>query len=1280
MDARRGHPVRAEALESRRLLALVTWDGGGDGTLWFDPLNWSNDVMPGPEDDVVISVPGDVTVWHNGPTLPVRSLICDERLTVTGILNVLTTADVNGPMRLTSGSLRGGVWDVRDGAFSCDGGTNRLMGGADVVGDLLMGGSLLARLLVEAGCNFDSIRMTAPSDCSLSLPPGFVLDGTISADGPFARIALTAPGTLTVAPTGAIAPMNGEIGTNLYHASPITLINNGLISMSGEITGPAFVNNGTVRVGTTTAPASCYVKSQQFTNNGTLEAHHALTQVRVEGQWTNAGTFRVAGAAMFLEGTVRTADMGTLRRDGGGSFSFETIDNTGSALVLDDDTGSWAVTTIFGGTLEFRNGHQVTRGRLRDVGVLSPLTPVNITVEGSTRFPSATLNGSAGGNDGILALANNYVLRDPVTMNNGRLLVEQFGIARIGIGTTVTGSGVIGATAGPPTIINQGLIEVTGAGVVIQTPYLNQGVVRTVGAARVEVRRLGINESVFDTGPVGTFELYDHVTHDHGGHITGAGVIHYRQGTHNVSGGLAAFAGDVRIDGSLLTVNFAQPLPPLRSLTIGGVSGSRANLDADMTLDFPVTLGAFATLGGAGNVTFSDVLTWTAGSMVGPGVTDVSAGAVLDMSQVPPGGSGSAERNLGRALRVAGTATARGGTSNYPPALVIHPGGRIDVQAGGTLDLVAGRILGTAGAGSAIDNAGTLTLAGADAAALLESVVLNNAGVLNVGGAGADVQMTNISTFNNTGPLNFLGGSLRLVVSGGTSTPLHVPAGASLSISGAFQFIGTAALGGGGDVALSNGTFAFAPGQFAITGSLAVESGIATIADPLTLASLKIGNGGSVRLDGATTLGQLMLQGQATLDGDGEVIVTNQLTWSSGTIQGVGGITIESAASTEINAVTGTLRLIRRLVNFGTWNQVNRFVSLGDLGTAGRIENRAGATFTLGPGAALTSSSPFGSRLENAGTVRRAGGTGGVSFSGVQLINSGVLRVESGSLTLASGGRQVPGALADVAAAGASLTFGGAWTHEPGSRIAGAGTVSFAGGSHDVDRLDLGEGHARIENGAVLRLADPAPRTGSLTLNAGSRATLLAGAADKVWVTRSLAVTAGSQLDLADNAMVVDYAAGGPSPVGAPSDPNSIFGMIRTGYANGAWNGPGIISSAAAADARTAIGFGEATDVFATFPATFMGQPVDDTAVLLRHTLRGDATLDGQVNLADFNRLAANFGQPPPRTFTRGDFDYDGLVNLADFNVLAGNFGATLGRARVTGADRAGADESAVLN
>jgi hypothetical protein len=64
--------------------------------------------------------------------------------------------------------------------------------------------------------------------------------------------------------------------------------------------------------------------------------------------------------------------------------------------------------------------------------------------------------------------------------------------------------------------------------------------------------------------------------------------------------------------------------------------------------------------------------------------------------------------------------------------------------------------------------------------------------------------------------------------------------------------------------------------------------------------------------------------------------------------------------------------------------------------------------------------------------------------------------------------------------------------------------------------------------------------------------------------------------------------------------------------------------------------------------------------------LMGDANRDARVDLADFDILAANFGQSP-RDFTQGDFNYSGNVNLDDFNLLASRFGAAVAPAGVTG-------------
>src|SRR5689334_18727927 len=62
-----------EVLEDRRLLSVVTWDGGGYGVSWSDRFNWNNpsaadpNSLPGPGDDAVINATG-VTIVHSGGT------------------------------------------------------------------------------------------------------------------------------------------------------------------------------------------------------------------------------------------------------------------------------------------------------------------------------------------------------------------------------------------------------------------------------------------------------------------------------------------------------------------------------------------------------------------------------------------------------------------------------------------------------------------------------------------------------------------------------------------------------------------------------------------------------------------------------------------------------------------------------------------------------------------------------------------------------------------------------------------------------------------------------------------------------------------------------------------------------------------------------------------------------------------------------------------------------------------------------------------------------------
>jgi hypothetical protein len=126
---------------------------------------------------------------------------------------------------------------------------------------------------------------------------------------------------------------------------------------------------------------------------------------------------------------------------------------------------------------------------------------------------------------------------------------------------------------------------------------------------------------------------------------------------------------------------------------------------------------------------------------------------------------------------------------------------------------------------------------------------------------------------------------------------------------------------------------------------------------------------------------------------------------------------------------------------------------------------------------------------------------------------------------------------------------------------------------------------------------------------------------------------------------------------------NLAFYTLRltNGYNGGDWLGaePAIISTPAN-DTTHSLGYARASEIFGGGGGVFGGQLVPADAILIRFTRYGDANLSGNVNLQDFNRLAANFGQLN-KVWSDGNLNYDANINLQDFNKLAANFGTSVG-------------------
>jgi len=169
----------------------------------------------------------------------------------------------------------------------------------------------------------------------------------------------------------------------------------------------------------------------------------------------------------------------------------------------------------------------------------------------------------------------------------------------------------------------------------------------------------------------------------------------------------------------------------------------------------------------------------------------------------------------------------------------------------------------------------------------------------------------------------------------------------------------------------------------------------------------------------------------------------------------------------------------------------------------------------------------------------------------------------------------------------------------------------------------------------------------------------------------NLAATPGdAQVDLTTRGLIVDFAPGG----NAAMEIGVVRRYIIEGYASGAWNGAGIMSTDAAADASRAVGYALASEALGAGGGTFMGRAgVDGSSVLARYTVAGDANLDGIVNFLDLVALAQHYGvtvsdQPGGSWWFSGDFTYDGVVNFADLVKMAQNYGGALPDAAVPGA------------
>src|SRR5687768_14219836 len=199
-----------ELLEPRRLLAAISWDGGGHAVNFTDPLNWSTNALPTANDDVTVDVPGSPALRLAGGTVNMRSLVMREALRIEtgGTLVMTTTAQSDLSIELDGGVLQGGAWTF------------------GFAGALIVGTNVNSRLQAVASITGDVFLNQ--SDASLTVSGGLSVNGTIRVGGDRARLTFSGSNTL------AAGTLRFE-GLNPGSSAPEVLTTNGALTFASGV-------------------------------------------------------------------------------------------------------------------------------------------------------------------------------------------------------------------------------------------------------------------------------------------------------------------------------------------------------------------------------------------------------------------------------------------------------------------------------------------------------------------------------------------------------------------------------------------------------------------------------------------------------------------------------------------------------------------------------------------------------------------------------------------------------------------------------------------------------------------------------------------------------------------------------------------------------------------------------------------------------------------------------------------------------------------------------------
>lgn len=706
-------------------------------------------------------------------------------------------------------------------------------------------------------------------------------NGGNGGDGGFGIFA-TGPGTITINTGGSVTGGNGGAGGTGALAGSAGAGGVGIEGAGLTIIDSGAISGGLAGDGTTRADAIDFTGGA---NIMTLSGAWSLTG-NIELDSTATVDFNQSSAIVLSNtitgtGGIIQSGSGLLTLTGTNSYSGgTTIDAGVLAISSDANLGDTigAVTFSGGGTLQFNASVASTRAfDLSGDGMINTKGNV-VTLSGPiSGGGQLTVAGSTGG---ALVLVNNDNWSGGTVINSGATLQVGNGGSGASAGTiigSVTDNGALafdrsdnvtftGPISGGGTLtqLGGGTLILNGADTYTGTTTIKAGTLQIGDGATGSIT----SNTIVDDGAL-AFDLAGATAY--AGGISGTGTLNVfgasatltLTGTNTYTGGTTIAAGDTLQIGA------------------GGTAGSIANASVSDSGTLAFDLSS--------NVTFSGVISQS-GSLVQAGTGILTLTATNTYS--------------------GGTAVTAGlidfsTAANFGTGLITLNGGGLQWAAGKTVD-ISGQLAPIGANGATFDtNGNNVTLASViSGAAVTSSVTKIGNGILTLtatntyqGGTTVDKGLINFTSIGNfgSGKITLNGGGLQWAPSNATDISSDLNAiganGASFDTNGNDVSFASALQGAGGVTKLGTGTLTLtavetytgativsagtlvvtSPGSIADSSSVTVDSG-ATLAGTGTVSTLQA-LGGSTIIPGSAATGQLTVNGTATSDMAGTLVI-----------------------------------------------------------------------------------------------------------------------------------------------------------------------------------------------------------------------------------------------------------------------------------------------------------------------------------------------------------------------------------------------------------------------